>query len=380
MVTGFSLIRRLYRNPLLRIFAYILMAAMVGGLGVLFLENRIGEAHEIHNVPEALWWAIVTMTTVGYGDYTPAGGSSRVLAVLIMFVGISLTSFLTGTIASVIVSRRMRANQGLLPIKVKNHIIICGWHHKIESLLNAFFAIEDDESQFVLINEETEDRMQALKNQYGYTRLKYIRGEFTRENILKQANLEHARAVIVLPTELPTGGESDEKTILATLTIKNMKPDIKVIAYVNEQAAISPLKRAQADSVVLADNFGSFMVVSHVMHPGIPQTANELLDSQSPHHFKRVAIDAEYVGRTFSELYSHYRKAHGWITVGLFTEEEQADFSGFLSADTSQLDAFIERKLREAGKGVGEGQSLAVMVNPPDDHVIQEGEGAVVIP
>ncbi|MCH7852064.1 MAG: NAD-binding protein [Candidatus Marinimicrobia bacterium] len=379
MVTGLSLIRSLYRNQLLRIFAYILMAALVGGLGVLFLENRVGNA-QIHNIPEALWWAIVTMTTVGYGDYIPSGGSSRVLAVLIMFVGISLTSFLTGTIASVIVSRRLRANQGLLQIKVKDHIIICGWHHKMESLLDAFFAIENDDSHFVLINEEAEERMQALKNSYGYTRLKYIRGEFTNENILRQANLEKARAVILLTTELPTGGTSDEKTILATLTIKNMNPDIRVVAYVNDQAAISPLKRAQADSVVLADNFGSFMIVSHVMHPGIPQTANELLDSQSPHHFKRVAIEAQYVGRTFSELYSHFRKAHGWITIGLFTEEEQADFSSFLSADTSQLDAFIERKLREAGKGIGEGQSIAVMVNPPDDHVIQEGEGAIVIP
>ena len=109
MVTGLSLIRSLYRNQLLRIFAYILMAALVGGLGVLFLENRVGNA-QIHNIPEALWWAIVTMTTVGYGDYIPSGGSSRVLAVLIMFVGISLTSFLTGTIASVIVSRCLRAN------------------------------------------------------------------------------------------------------------------------------------------------------------------------------------------------------------------------------------------------------------------------------
>ena len=379
MVTGLSLIRSLYRNQLLRIFAYILMAALVGGLGVLFLENRVGNA-QIHNIPEALWWAIVTMTTVGYGDYIPSGGSSRVLAVLIMFVGISLTSFLTGTIASVIVSRRLRANQGLLQIKVKDHIIICGWHHKMESLLDAFFAIENDDSHFVLINEEAEERMQALKNSYGYTRLKYIRGEFTNENILRQANLEKARAVILLTTELPTGGTSDEKPILATLTIKNMNPDIRVVAYVNDQAAISPLKRAQADSVVLADNFGSFMIVSHVMHPGIPQTANELLDSQSPHHFKRVAIEAQYVGRTFSELYSHFRKAHGWITIGLFTEEEQADFSSFLSADTSQLDAFIERKLREAGKGIGEGQSIAVMVNPPDEHVIQEGEGAIVIP
>ncbi|MEE9464113.1 MAG: ion channel [Candidatus Neomarinimicrobiota bacterium] len=379
MVKGLSFFRRLYNNPLLRIFAYILVAAMFGGLGVLLLESRVGEA-QIRSIPEALWWAIVTMTTVGYGDYTPSGGSSRVLAVLIMFIGISLTSFLTGTIASVIVSRRLRANKGLLPIKVKDHIIICGWHHKIESLLNAFFAVKDDETQFVLINEEAEDRMQALKNHYGYTRIKYIRGEFTRENILKQSGLENAQAVIIMPTELPTGGTSDEKTILATLTIKNMVRDMKVIAYVNEQASISHLRRAQVDSVVLADNFASFMVVAHIMQPGIPQTANELLDSHSPHHFQREEIEAGFIGRTFSELSTHYRKTHGWITVGLFTEQEQADFSSFLSSDVSQLDAFIERKLREAGRGIGEGQSISVVVNPPDDHVIQDGEGAVVIP
>ena len=65
---------------------------------------------------------------------------------------------------------------------------------------------------------------------------------------------------------------------------------------------------------------------------------------------------------------------------GLYTEEEQADFSSFLSADVSQLDAFIERKLIEAGKGKADGQNISVVVNPPDDHVITELEGAIIIP
>ena len=170
-------INQIVRNPLVRVFALILIVAFVGGAIVRFTELRNG-SNQFGTLLESLWWAVVTMTTVGYGDYAPEGTVSRALAVLIMFAGISLTSFLTGTIASVIVARRLRANQGLLPIKVKNHIIICGWHHKIETLLDAFLSNEDDKSlQVVLVNLEHEDRMQAirvgaLKKIYPFPRLR----------------------------------------------------------------------------------------------------------------------------------------------------------------------------------------------------------------
>ena len=371
----------LNRYPLVKALGSILLVAIAGGVGVLILERTSAE-QEIRSIPEALWWAIVTMTTVGYGDYTPHGALGRVLAVIIIFAGITLMAVLSGTIASRLVARRLRANQGLMPIKVKDHIIICGWHHKIESLLNALLNIETEDTDFqiVLINEEPEDKMQSLKNQYGYTRIKYIRGEFTKEATLKQAQLEHARAVIILPTEQPTGGTTDEKTILASLTIKNLNPKVQVVAYVYDKSAITHVKRADADDVVLSDNFGSFIVASHILNPGIPQTIDLLMDSTSPHHFQRVKIPKEFVGRPFEELLHHHRQEKGWLTVGLYTEAQQVGFADFLSADASQLDAFIERKLREAGRGLDEGSRISVVVNPPQDHVIQEGEGAIIIP
>jgi voltage-gated potassium channel len=53
---------------------------------------------------EALWWTIVTMTTVGYGDYVPTTTSGRLLAVVLMFLGVGLfgvlTSFLAATFAT----------------------------------------------------------------------------------------------------------------------------------------------------------------------------------------------------------------------------------------------------------------------------------------
>ena len=354
---------------------------MLGGLGVYYLEVRAGSP-QFSSIGEALWWAVVTMTTVGYGDYTPKGGTGRLLAVVIMFTGISLISFLTASIASLSVTRRMKASQGLMPIKVKDHIVICGWHHKIERLIDAFLSIDSSGKDciIVLVNEESEDKMQSLKNQYGYAHIKYIRGEFTKEQILKRANIDTARAAIIFPTELPTGGASDEKSILATLTIKNLSPNVQVVAYVHDQSNIAHLRKANADSIVLSDNFGSFIIASHVLNPGIPQIADELLSASSERHFERAKIPKEYVGKTFGDLSDHYRQRDGWLTIGLYVEEEQQGIGSFLSADTSQLDAFIERKLKEAGHSLAEGSHTTVNVNPPDDRVIQEGEGALIIP
>ena len=49
---------------------------------------------------EALWWTIVTMTTVGYGDYVPTTTSGRLLAVVLMFLGVGLFGVLTSFLAS----------------------------------------------------------------------------------------------------------------------------------------------------------------------------------------------------------------------------------------------------------------------------------------
>jgi voltage-gated potassium channel len=66
---------------------------------LLFEENSSGG--NIHSYPQALWWAIVTVTTVGYGDKYPVTEGGRLVASVLMLVGIGLIGVLTATVASV---------------------------------------------------------------------------------------------------------------------------------------------------------------------------------------------------------------------------------------------------------------------------------------
>jgi voltage-gated potassium channel len=95
------------------LFRVLIAAAATLFLGawlvLLFEQNAKGS--NIHTYPDALWWAIVTVTTVGYGDRYPTTEAARTVAVVLMLLGISLIGVLTATIASVFVKEHTDANK-----------------------------------------------------------------------------------------------------------------------------------------------------------------------------------------------------------------------------------------------------------------------------
>jgi voltage-gated potassium channel len=370
-------IKRLLRNSFFQVFSGIVIVMVIGGWGIGKLEGVADITQGIN----PFWWAIVTMTTVGYGDFYPESAAGRLFAVIIMFGGISLTALLTATISSIFVARRIREDKGLEKVTVTDHMLICGWNKNVHPILDSIQTLSEGRKlEVVLINEANEDEIDAIRNKYREIKFKYVRGDFTRETILEQANLKDASTAIILPNDIvESGSHPDEKTIFGTLTIKTLVPHVRVVAYLMERENLTHIKRANADEVLLSDDFGAFMLAAHVMNPGVPQTVDRLLNSKSDSRFRRIAIPTEYVGRSFSDLFDYFRSKKGMIMVSVFSEEEQIGIGEILSSDSSNLDAFIERKLKEAGHSLQEESKMAVMINPQDEYIIKENEKAVVI-
>lgn len=89
-------------------FVLLTVSAIVfsgAGLEMYFERHAVGPT-AIHSYGDALWWAVVTVTTVGYGDKIPMTGAGRVLATGLMLTGIGLVGALTATIASLFVQQQ----------------------------------------------------------------------------------------------------------------------------------------------------------------------------------------------------------------------------------------------------------------------------------
>lgn len=86
------------------IAATTILLVLVAALAVLDAE-RGRPSSNIESYPEALWWAIATITTVGYGDFYPTTLEGRLVALALMIGGIGLIGFVTGSLATWIVDR-----------------------------------------------------------------------------------------------------------------------------------------------------------------------------------------------------------------------------------------------------------------------------------
>jgi voltage-gated potassium channel len=95
----------LSRPPTVRGAARIIVVAtavvvVLGGVLMRFLDHK-----EYDNVWVGMWWAIQTVTTVGYGDVTPAAVSGRIVASFVMLEGIAFLAIVTAAITSTFVAR-----------------------------------------------------------------------------------------------------------------------------------------------------------------------------------------------------------------------------------------------------------------------------------
>src|SRR6478672_10683157 len=96
--------------PIGLVFAVIIL----GGIGVYLVEhNRPGA--NITTLGNALWWAVITITTVGYGDYTPITPIGRVIAVVVMFSGIGIVV----SLVTLLSQRRLQHTESMLKLKLK---------------------------------------------------------------------------------------------------------------------------------------------------------------------------------------------------------------------------------------------------------------------
>jgi voltage-gated potassium channel len=100
----------LRHHSLFRVLLAVVATIFVGAWLVLLFEER-AKGSNIHDYPDALWWAIVTVTTVGYGDRYPVTEGGRIVAVILMLVGIGLIGTLTATVASVFIKEHTDANK-----------------------------------------------------------------------------------------------------------------------------------------------------------------------------------------------------------------------------------------------------------------------------
>jgi voltage-gated potassium channel len=361
---------------------------LIGGVLIVVLVSALGFAVTEHTgenfgsrLLQGAWWAAVTITTVGYGDVVPRTWGGRLIGVGLMLSGVILLSLTTATIASIFIERKIRRERGLESIAAHDHIIILGWHSRGPQILKTLFYRIDRRTAVILINNLPPEQFETIKNEFEGHPLLYIRGDFTREEVLLKADLGQARRAVILADRVdnPPREQVDQRTLLAALALKSLNPKIEVCAEILYQDNRPHLERAHVEDIILRGEYDSALIASATESAGLFKVLQTLLSPEGP-NFYALEIPARFQGASLKTFAAHLKERQQALLIGVFTEGQRLKLEDLLSGEHSAIDEFIYRKFNEAGKAHLFGlHQVDFLINPPDDHVLSPREVAVVI-
>jgi voltage-gated potassium channel len=373
--------RLLHQEKIFSLLGSMVLVILLGGLGYSLAESGEVEGF-LPRLGRGLWWAIVTITTVGYGDIVPQTLPGRIVGFLLMLSGLIVLSLLTATVASIFVERKFHRERGLAPITEHNHVIILGWNRGGEQVLRNLFFRLDRQTPVVLVNTLPPEHFEQLLVTFPEHRLRFVRGDFSREEILAKANLTKARRVVILADrtddQLPRE-QVDQKTLLAALAVKSLAPKLPITAELIYAENRTHLERAHVEDIVIRGEYDSSLIASSIESEGLFKIMQALLAPEGP-NFWVVKIPSRFHGRTIKEFAEVLRTEYQALLIGLFVEGYKIRLEELLSPEPTAIDEFIFRKFTEAGKTHLFGRhKVEFQINPPADQLITPQEMAVVI-
>ncbi|MCS7075135.1 MAG: potassium channel protein [Bacteroidia bacterium] len=239
-------LKRLYINGILLFFSLF-----SGILGFALLEG--------YSWLDAIYMTIITLSTVGYGEVEKLSEHGKLFASIFIVMNIGIFAYALSTIVSFIAGGEFisffKDYKNLRKVNMlQNHVIVCGYGR---NGLQVCVELEKAGQPFVVI-ESSEKVIQKLQEEQKL----YIQGNATDEEILKQARIDTAKAII---TTLP----EDAENVFVVLTARYLRKDILIISRASRENSEAKLKRAGADNVIMPERIGGTQMASLVVKPDI---------------------------------------------------------------------------------------------------------------
>ena len=243
-----------------------------------FLYFELPEKPDL-NWLDAMWWALVTMTTVGYGDYFPVTTGGRYLiGIPAMIFGIGFLGLIISEVAAQLIETRSMRLRGMTDIKSENHILIVNFS-RLENVLELIKELKSDRSTLkkkICLIDET---LTELPGELQKHNVRFVRGNPTREETLMQANIINASHAVILSKD-PGNPHSDDMNLASTLVIESINPNIFSIVEVIDPGKIKQIELAGCDSAVCVSEFTASLVIQELQDPGVKSIIQELTSNR----------------------------------------------------------------------------------------------------
>ena len=273
---------------------------------------------------DSLYFTMVTITTVGYGDIVPVSTFARMVDTFfltpmrfiffILFVGIAYQL----SLKQIQEAYRMRR----VAAKLKDHTIVCGFGETGRVAVQELLAQGMSPDRIVVL-----DTNEAALDEAAKLDVVVIMGDAAREKVLQSVAIERAKHILICPGR-------DDTAVLIALTAQDLNPDAKLVVMCHEMENVRLAQRSGAHTIV--SQAGGYLMAAATRRPHLVATMKDLIEVGGALRLDERRVRSDEIGKTPDEL-AHltvirvYRDGHHF-NVDNFPSLEENDLLIYVAA------------------------------------------------
>lgn len=260
--------------------SFLLVQVALGGISLYLIERKSNPGLE--SVGDAAWYALVTITTVGFGDITPVTALGRVVTGVLMVGGMLTLAMFAGIVGHSLLHAVLSVREEQFRMgSYVNHLVVCGYEQGMHLLLDTLLVEHDPEKTKIVVFADIERPPEIPPELY------WIRGDPTKESELDKVRVGRAAAVIVAGARRISPQQADAVTLLTLFTIRSYlkkrraagqrRKPVYVVAEILDSENVEHARAAGADEVIETRRLGFSLLAHSIEHHGTADTLSQVV-------------------------------------------------------------------------------------------------------
>ena len=278
---------------------------------LIYVMEANNPASPVKTMFEAVYWSIVTISTVGYGDVVPITHEGRVVALVVIVAGIAVLAFTTSLVVSAFTEKidEIKEIKTVEDItKLKNFYLICGY----ESLAQDVAKKLQKHGNTIIVLDADAQRVATAKSD-GLTALQYNPGELQSYKKLNLNIEKQIKAVLCLY-------EDDVANVYTALTVRSLSKDIHILSLLMENSNRKKLEYAGINRLIYPQELMGLIIKELVGQPVAFEVIHELRSETSNVNIAEIVI-SERILESYTTIDELGNKDFRVVLLGVYKKK-----------------------------------------------------------
>lgn len=290
----------------------ITLVIYFGLLIMLVAVEQGAEDTSITGVWEAMWYSIVTLTTVGYGDMYPLTALGKVIGYVFVIGSLGTLGYLIGKVSSIMYAIAENKRLGYKGTNFTHHVVIVGWDSFAKTIVDTVTSV----GVKVAIITHNRDNIDFISEKYPKNLVYTLFTDFNNYEVIRKANIESSEMVFI------NLEEDIEKLVYLLNCKKTFGPEVKYAVLPKNMDLKGTFESADTTYILSKDEIAAKIIASYIFEPDVAEFEEDLMTSTESEdecdlQEYRVVERNPFIDQTYDNAFYRMKEMFNSFLIGM---------------------------------------------------------------